>query len=418
VNGWRYGTSQIEDLADQIRERVSDENFPTDQGGKVFGLSIADPLAKDAFRVPRWMPFTAQTDPCGSWIWTNSTWMVRSNAADEDWVGPGAGAHTSMTRGPSYVAEAARELLGTCGGVVLQGKSDGVGLVVDFGWSELLQRNVLRVAIGMPSMSGSGLSYTSPTWDNEARVGLFDAHTGEAIVDLNTNYFDVQAVVRPFVDVIVPRLMEWRIKFGLQFELIGSLREGVADLVQVRPSPGSIQGQVVQAPSGKEPLVTTGMVNMPGEVLAEVYMVLDGHGRNQDPLEVTIMTGQAGRRMPTAEHWDPLKEALCGKIVFWLPGALQKYSGSLFQAAGAWRLGAVAQISAWAILTNSAHGTSTNSYLKSELSRAAFEEARAGGPLLCIGRELTRLLRRECKGETPPVLHIVSDGLVGQVYRG
>ncbi len=409
----------MQDLADQIRRRVPDVNLPTNQGGKVFGLSIADPLAKDAFRVPRWMPFTAQTDPCGSWIWTNSSWMVRSNAADEDWVDPGAGAHTSVARGPAYVAEAARELLGACGGVVLQGCSVGVGLVVDLGWSELLQRNVLRVAIGLPSRSGSGLSYTSPTWDNEALVGLFDAHTGEAIVDLDIHYFDVQAVVRPFVDVIVPRLIEWGIDFGLQFELIGSLTKGTADLVQVRPSPGSIQGQVVQAPSDETPLVTTGMVNMPGEVLAEVYMVLDGRGRNQeDPLEVAIMTAQAADREQMDEYWDPLKEALGGKIVFWPPGTLQKYGGSMKQAAGAWWLGAVAQISERAILTNSAHGMSSDSYLKSESSRAAFEEAKAGGPLLGIGRELSRLLRRECRGETPPVLHIVSDGLVGQVYRG
>ena len=156
-------------------------------------------------------------------------------------------------------------MLASCGGAVLQTRvSHGVGVVVDLGWSELLQRNVLRVALGCPSQEGGGVVYTSPTWDNEAAVGLFDAETGEPIVDLQVRYYDVrQRIVDKMVHWIIPTLINCGITFGLQFEFVGSLRIDDDDaLVQVRPSLAICVGSFLVLFTGQL-LSTTGKVNRP-----------------------------------------------------------------------------------------------------------------------------------------------------------
>jgi hypothetical protein len=59
VNGWEYGRSRIEDLAQKVRQTHPEANLVTDAGGKVFGLSLAAALLGDLFTVPLWFGWKA-----------------------------------------------------------------------------------------------------------------------------------------------------------------------------------------------------------------------------------------------------------------------------------------------------------------------------------------------------------------------
>lgn len=433
LNGWKYGESRIEDLAAQVRGHVPGALLPTNQGGKAFGLSLASALAGDVFTIPPWVAY-AGTSVLPSREDFEERFLqgafVRSNALDEDWGDPSAGLHESMygsfAHGFDKVVD---QLLDDCGGVVVQAYAYGVGVVIDLGWSELLSRNVLRVAIGGPSNSGGRTVYTSPTWDNEAAVGIFDAHTGEAIIDLKSHFFDLGRIVDKMVKYVVPRLMEWGIEFGLQFEFLAELNDTrdrmVArlgdryrphdDLVQIRPSPGILQGTVeLPAPTGTL-LTTTGKVNQRGGVTAPVYFV--GGFNHRDPLKSSEMLHVAGDQGAHFSELDPLRPLVAGKIILWDPMALERYGGSFYQVLGAWLLGAVGQLSARAVFINSAHGTSLPIGRRNPKLLAVFEEARRAGLLVAIDYETVHNLRWICVRETPPTLLLLSDGLVGQVYQ-
>ena len=432
LNGWKYGESRIEDLAERLRHHALVSVIPTDQGGKAFGLSLAKVLAGDVFTVPQWYVGTP-SHPLPSRDDLEMRFLqgafVRSNAMDEDWGDPRAGLHESKWGSFQYNFDTVvDQLMVDCGGVVVQAHAYGVGVVIDLGWSELLSRNVLRVAVGLPSNSGGEKVYTSPTWDNEAHVGLFDAHTGESIVDLQPHYFDLRRIVDKMVQTIVPRLMEWGIDFGLQFEFLAELndmrdrlsarfpdRRPYDDLVQVRPSPGALQGTVELPPTTGTLFATTGKVNQRGSANAPVYFV--GGLNHRDPLNSFSNFHVAGDYGVDYSELDPLKPLVKDRIILWDPTALERYGGSFYQVLGAWRLGAIAQLSSRAVFINSAHGTSLPIGRTDGLIKPVFEEARSAGLLVAIDYEAQRELQRICRFESPPTLQLVSDGLVGQVYK-
>ncbi|KKW33045.1 MAG: hypothetical protein UY76_C0010G0002 [Candidatus Uhrbacteria bacterium GW2011_GWA2_52_8d] len=351
LNGWRYGESRIEDLAEQVRRHVPGATLPTHLGGKAFGLSLAQVLCGDVFTIPEWDAVTHEQSLPGDFQDKHFQGaFVRSNAPGEDWGDPRAGLHESKYRSFAYgFQNVVDQLLVDCGGVVVQAHAYGVGVVIDLGWSELLNRNVLRVAIGGPSQQGGRTVYTSPTWDNEAAVGLFDAHTGEAIVDLQPHSFDLRRVVDKMVKSVVPRLMEWNIDFGLQFEFMAELNDmrdrmlaRLGDryqphdnLVQVRPSPGALQGTAeLPTPSGNL-VVTTGKVNQPGSVVAELFLV--GGPNVRDLLETSRNLHIAGEYGTDFNELEPIKPLIAGKIILWDMGALERYGGSFFLRGGSRR---------------------------------------------------------------------------------
>jgi hypothetical protein len=311
-------------------------------------------------------------------------------------------------------------LISTAGGVVLQKPALGdLGLVVDLAWSELLARNVIRVAIGRPSHTGSGLKYTSATWDNEAFVGLFDAQTGEVIVDLQVGYFDVHRFVQTITKEVVPRLEHAGLNFGLQFEFMtmadfSNLQPQHINLLQIRPSPGAMQGECELPGSTGTHVATTGKVSGRGSVTAPVYFV--GGYSHQDPLESFHKLHIAGQQGTHFDELKAIKALIVGKIVLWGEGALARYGGSFYQVLGAWRLGAVAQLSGHAVFINSAHGGSLPTYRTDDLIRPVFEEARCAGVLMAIGSETVWDLKMSLR-EASMSLQVLSDGLVGQVYR-
>ncbi|MFA4845100.1 MAG: hypothetical protein WC654_00895, partial [Patescibacteria group bacterium] len=361
LDGWGYWEDRIEDLAARVRAKVSWIPIVTDRGGKAFGLSFAQALADGVFWVPPWISVLPGETHQEKWLRTHPYVIVRSNAMNEDWEDSRAGLHESKgVYSFDHAQKFITELLAGCGGVVLQHRVDhGVGVVVDLGWSELLHRNVLRVAIGCPSQQGGGVVYTSPTWDHEAGIGVFDASTGEAIVDLKAHYFDVKRIVDKMVTMIVPRLMNWGITFGLQFEFVGNLHEDNDALVQVRPSPGDLRGQFVNAPTEGQLLVTTGKVNRPGEARGETIFV-DGPNDRRRPRQLYTMLSHVGQRDIDGYEFsdDGLSPEFTGRIVVWNYDALQRYGASLSQVLGAWKVGAIAQVASRAVFINSAHGTS------------------------------------------------------------
>ncbi|MBI4256695.1 hypothetical protein HY626_01405 [Candidatus Uhrbacteria bacterium] len=430
LNGWRYGESSIQDLAAKVRRHVPGATLPTHLGGKAFGLSLAQVLCGDVFTIPEWNAAT-RDHPLPEDLQDKHLQgaFVRSNAPDEDWGDPRAGVHESKYGSFAYgFQKVVDQLMADCDGVVVQAHAYGVGVVIDLGWSELLQRNILRVAIGGPSMEGGRKVYTSPTWDNEAAVGIFDAHTGEAIVDLQPHSFDLRRVIDKMVKEVVPRLIEWGIDFGLQFEFLAELNDMrdrmVArlgdryrprdELVQIRPSPGALQGTVELPTSMGTLLVTTGKVNQRGSVTAELFLV--GGPNVRDPLELSRNLHITGEYGTDFDELEPIKPLIAGKIALWDIGALERYGGSFYQVLGGWRLGAVAQLSSHAIFINSAHGTSLPTYRTDGLIRPVFEEARAAGLLVAIGRDALWDLRMSLRNNSVS-LQILSDGLVGQVYR-
>lgn len=433
LNGWKYGVNSIEDLAEMVRPHAPDAKLVLDRGGKAFGLSLAQALGGDVFSIPRWFAaMTASGLPSREQLEKEffDGAFIRSNAPDEDWVDPRAGLHESHYRSFRYrFDETVQEMITQCSGVVLQGMAYGVGVVIDLGWSELLSRNVLRVALGRPSQQGGGVVYTSPTWDNEAWVGIFDAHTGEAIIDLSASFVDLRRIIDRMVNVVVPRLMRWNIQFGLQFEFLAELnktrdmlaqrissRQPRDELLQVRPSPGALQGKVkLPTPQG-ELLATTGKVNQPGSAQAEIVLI-EGHNR-RGPIDLSRELHLAGEHSTEYEEIEPIKPLIAGKIVLWDDnGALERYGGSFYQVLGAWRLGAIAQLSGRAIFINSAHGTSLPTYRTDGRLRPVFDEARSSGLLVVIEQRDLWDLGLDFLRKNTPTLQIVSDGLVGQVYR-
>lgn len=412
LDGWQYGEDKIFDLAQRVRAIAPHHHIYAGHGGKAFGLSIAQAIADGVFWVPPWRALSSIDEEAVPSRWT----MVRSNAMDEDWVSPDSGAHESkLAYSQARMRELVEEMLPKCEAVVVQSFVSGVGLVIDLGWSELLHRNVLRVAIGIPSRQGDGYIYTSPTWDNEAAVGVFDAVTGEAIVNLNPHYFDVMRIVDKMVHRIIPRLIDWGITFGLQFEFVGSLTDPENDaLVQVRPSPGDLRGAVPKEPTdGHQLLATTGKVNRPGEAKGKTIWV-NGMNDRRPPKPLYSQIGDVGR----SELYNDggLNHEFEGNIVVWNYDALQRYGYSLWQVLGAWKVGAIAQIASRGLFLNSAHGTSIELWHRDPEEIEAFRRAKTAGPTFCIDQDVLRELVRACH-TTPITLHVVSDGLVGQVYK-
>ena len=105
-----------------------------------------------------------------------------------------------------------------------------------------------------------------------------------------------------------------------------------------------------------------------------------------------------------------------GRIVVWNYDALQRYGYSMWQVLAAWKVGAIAQIAGRALFINSAHGTHIPCWKRRPDEVAGYQRAKQGGPLLCINHEELRALVQKCD-QTPITLHVVSDGLVGQVYQ-
>lgn len=306
--------------------------------------------------------------------------MARSSAPNEDWLDPRAGVEESKhLRGDKIKAEIEAKLQDGAP-LVVQNYVSGIGFVVDIGWSELLEQAVVRIAHGNISKTGSGDVYTSATWDTEARIGLYNTD-GESIVPLPERSL-FEDIAPNLAKILVGALKKLEIDFGVQLELvIHPDRPDSWQLVQIRPSPEAVRGMQTKPEIKGELLATTGKVSHVGQVEGEAMK-----------FDLRMIT-----------HRD----AHQGKIATW------NNKASIELIEGANHTGIAGHIGSH-LIPNSGHGTyrRIEGYWKEELEKVRAQKRLMLGldyrtNLRLIGRVARENLR----------LLLVSDGLVGQIYK-
>lgn len=429
-NNWIYNPESVRSLIRRIagvNPVAADLEFQWLRGGgKALGLRLCELLFSNTkLTIPQWFAVTPKSHNDQildtenlTYGWLEFGAMVRSSTWDEDWVDSRSGVHRSTYAARMYLRKHMDEQIAACGSIVVQSKEWGCGLVIDIAWSELLQRDVIRIATGTSSMEGGRKMYTSATWDQEAPVGVFDAETGEILCPYT--YMDIDDVVQAMVHTVVPRLKQLGITFAVQFEMILDVDSRRLSVVQIRPSPHLLSFKKDGMPTETlgELLATTGKVNGVGVISAEALLVITDHQGASIADRILPLDRQfhdLGELEMILDE-DEIPEAK-GRIVCWDPQALYRYGGSIWQAYGAWRTGAVAQLSERAIIINSAHGTSIDlsDPRGSNKKIEAFTQAKTGGLLVAIQHEQMRTLRSAIRNDSLR-LTIMSDGIVAQIY--
>ncbi len=402
VEGWKYPATRldIERFAAQLNPKAYATMLLETLnigGGKAFGLNIADRIAlknPSLFNVPEWLiiPFGEDGSVLERFLKmltvnfvNQQRFMVRSSALHEDWMSPLSGEHESkIAFGQPELLRFTREVIATSGAAVVQDYVVGVGIVVDIGYSKLLKKTVVRVASGRPTNVGGRTVYTSATWDNEAQVSVYDTN-GEMLVPFHEmGMDDVRAKLPELVRELVKAVKDIGIDFGVQLELIinpNMIKHGAKwNIVQIRPSPGTLRGAggVLLQSKGKL-ICTTGKVSKAS--VAEANLV-------KDPAE----------NFSSQKPW----------IALWV-NDLSKYN-CLFQIDNANAHGACGHLSDFTLITNSAHGTSLN------LPREDLEIVLQGSLMMIIPRKAFFLLRSKLRKEDSVRVCMLSDGLIGQLY--
>ncbi|HVY72933.1 MAG TPA: hypothetical protein VG984_02710 [Candidatus Paceibacterota bacterium] len=392
TNGWVYDRSSM-DRFQRVLAKHAGVSFASaaysqfhNHGGKAFGLRLcqemADRVGRDPFSVPDWTGMTGQA----GWLderMDMARVIVRSSSPTEDWLDGRAGVEESKIH---LISESLRTTpnIDHHNGGVLQDAVDGIGYVVDIGYSELLGRAIVRVARGNPSRVHGGFVYTSATWDHESTVGIYELD-GAAIVPLQA---DKNGSVANLVKILVSSVQGLGIDFGVQLELIHHPEYPPTSwkLVQIRPSPAAVRYDGTPLRVSGTPLEITGKVARCGSIEGDL-IVLDERYRSVD------------------------MKKLGGKVVVWdcrqarVPYDILNVSHA----------GAVAQVCNGNMICNSSHGTfgpagSLSMNMYEEASRSSLLVARSrGGP---DRKSWVDEIHR--KGAIKR-LEVVSDGLVGEI---
>lgn len=444
ADGWDYNVSdpfKLIDLfvgsrSDPLYEKLESAWFQ--DGGKVFGLRLCELIAAQCpgLYVPAWMPvssfsfrsgyvktpiFPEEPDPIDKWLAYNfqPPCIIRSSDYGEDWQDGRAGVSDSLVSSSRMLKSKVRKQLEANTHLVIQELVFGIGCVFDIVYSPLLKRNVVRIAAGKKSVSGSGDSWTSATWDNEATMGLWDIKKRDWIIPFPEQHW-LHRSIKTIIEELVNAIFSLQIDFGLQLELIVHPEMQYQwCLVQLRPSPNLVRGpREVQKTSGKI-INTTIRVNKAGSATGEILLAGNDRRFGELSRKISDHSSSAGRIdeefLDRAEWLKELQQSCNDKIVLWYHQcALDKYS-SVYQVRGVARMGAAAQLARHSLFINSAHGTSLPF---SQESKVCWEEARNQSILMGdIDRDVYReWIKRIRKGENIR-LNLVSDGIVGQIYE-
>lgn len=259
TNAWKY------DLSGGCYIQLYTDRYPflspgtlKKLGGKYGSLRMCELFAKRSnfLKVPEWYPLRAEDfnkQPDAEIEATERNFgpgntFIRSSAEKEDWLDPASGVFKSFPScriGRSALKSEIGKVVNECGSVILQ-KMIGypgsqynlaMGFVVDVGYSQILQKPVVRVSHGRRLWNESNA--TSATWDEMAPAGIYDAETGEPIISLRTQYSEFAPTLAL---EFVKHMKDLELNFGMQFEIIEDSDKWY--LVQARPSPGIIQGVV------------------------------------------------------------------------------------------------------------------------------------------------------------------------------
>ncbi len=421
VNAWKYGTEtgSLRPLADilarsnpKAAEKLS-EVFDL-FSGKEISLFLCGMLEGryPSLRVPAW--FTANQEreekprfnEAALETWRrqhyDDAYIVRSSHRNEDWRDARSGVHASETCTWHGLTEKVRSACERGEEVVVQHYVWGIGCVIDVGYSELLERPIVRIARGNKSLEGGGVRWTSATWDHEAVISVYDAETCELVAG-----GDEPRMVEVFTRLakeVVSALQGIGITFGVQLEVIvndRNLKEW--NLVQVRPSPEHVRGHLESPSPTGALLATTPAVNTVGVCEGEIVHIGDPF-RAKDSL-----TSDLYREYPVSP------EAFKNKIVLWDYAFLkhQRYQ-PLESIRTAIAGGAVGHLTQANLFVNSAHG----GYLPYHRDglHEKWENARSQGVQLGhVDRMVIRELEQKLRAG-PVRLRLVSDGLIGRVY--
>ncbi len=341
--------------------------------------------------------------------------ILRSSEPGEDWFDPRSGVHQSSVLHPQKVQQIIEEQAQQIWfearqNQVLQDYVWGCGCVIDVGFSELLERPVIRVAKGNPNFIHGTHQFTSATWDHESFVAIYDAESGEHIAGSQLGFRNYESPFTELVQELIHMLACADFSFGLQLEVILDPLADFWHLVQIRPSPGVIRGMKTRPETIGKLVSTTGKVNQVGDVSGPVMYAGDEAGRDHSVLGKDLYHAigviQSGR--------GEIEPTLTGKILHWDFGVLLRYKYQpTVPILAAALMGAIGQTSRGHLFGNSAH----ESYRKYDGKEKEWYERGflSGMQLGRISDEFERMIRGN-KGSEVNV-RLVSDGLVGQVYQ-
>ncbi|MFA6521904.1 MAG: hypothetical protein WCT53_06005 [Candidatus Gracilibacteria bacterium] len=423
LNGWDYENADqgIQQLAKTIKQRTGKRGLylpylPKFCGGKGLSLAICDlfEMTDSIFSVPRRNFLSKEQvgliiggkaichfdgfDPGGRLV------MVRSSAPNEDWKDSRSGVETSFSwsrniaLSPSFISK-----LSLMGQAIVQEIVCGVGLVVDVGYSHLLKKPVVRIAHGRPA-DNTGKCYTSAVWDLFSPVGLYGSD-GSALIPLADKVFGALAPELASRAVLTAQTIG--IDFGFQMEVIihpGNLEKW--HLVQIRPSPEFLRG-MTQTPKiiFNRHLETSLRVSRAGSVTSEIKL-LDAEAKKEAlrRMQRPGFYGKCAEKIlrPFSEYGD--------KVILWKNiSALDIWTLHTVLTMG--RIGALGQLATTSLCANYHHF-----YVKpyGEGEKLSFREALSGSLLMEISKKAeSKLTKIAQKGAQ---VHLVSDGLVGQIY--
>jgi len=418
LNGWDYSQPR--------------SAFVESHGGKAFGLMLCEHLTLGSrfFRVPPWFMMNQDNasiaDETNTWI--RDEWLaahrstlviIRSSGHDEDWHDGRSGVDRSNCgSGHPLVIKTYLRVRINEGNLplVVQSFEDGYGCVIDVGWSWILGKPVVRFAIGNTTTVGKNTGYTSATWDNEARFGLYDAETNEPIIPLEDP--KLSPIIPELVRELVASLRRIGIDYGVQLEAVVHPHHPEKwHLVQLRPTPAAMHGITSPLPRDGRLMMASCRVSKPGLCEGETIILSD---RDND-ISVQDLAYEIARIEGTqydrSVDDEPERALLSGKIVLWDDRSFPKPEWSVYRALGIARLGAIGQVMVFP-LVNSSHGTSLDMTSFDPLYASKETAAKTASILFGTPGNSGYLRSYWPRGEWPtsPVrLCIASDGIYGEI---
>lgn len=429
LNKWGYTRVDVTSLIDRIsqadvRTKEELELALREGGGKAFGLKICEQIASNfAFMpykmvVPKWKIVkdikTAKLE---------FGFILRSSAETEDWLDGRSGTLRSFSGNSSDVLAfnfLKREKKLPENPFLLQTYERGWGLVVDIGYSALLDKVLVRIAAGNERFI-SGLMYrgergtfTSATKDTEASLGVWEAETGAPVLPTrnfghksihpdNREYYNV--IARPLYNAV----RRTGIDFGVQLELIEHPdRSFVLQLVQIRPTPTKVYQPISIVRSSTEEhslreriIARSSVVNGAFDVTGEAFFFGEkGIGDNfgMGRLENSRLMGGKVGIYDSSSGDDPaytLQYHMAAPVYF-----------------GGYLAGSDVQLTPVAIRPNTHHGSMTN---PSEYDQVYNLLDQHCGMVSLRATEIDRIKAIAEQSGKPLRLRVVSDGLLAQV---
>ena len=392
-------------------------------GGKALGLKICELISKRVteISVPSWIDLTPTHQRHVNFarkrleesevLNRERDLIIRSSHVDEDWIVGEAGVFQSYRCRSERLEETLNENAVPGLPVVIQKWEQGIGLVIDVGWSELLQRVVVRIVTGRDYANPyreDAIQYSSATWDPEGVIVVLNPITGESIIRSQTGKIFKGSTVSnlPLARIatsLYKAIVECRINFGVQLEMIvHPLRPDVWHLVQIRPSTNMLRGLE------SRPKLEGSLVDCVGAVSS----VFDAQGL-VSCISAECQTALLGFETEDQFYLDAFarKHNLTGKaIALWEMQPAQDFG--VFHLRKLRELGLQGQITPGPVLLNTTHSTVSKhgtSYL--EMSSLVRKRCRVLGMHRNIHLELLEDL------EDNLTLRMISDGLIGQVYK-